>query len=112
MKKDLTKAAGRGPTSISHNAALKKELRSDPKFAAEYIRAALEEEQGTEVLLLVLRQVAEAYGIARVAKAAGVQRESLYRALSAKGNPKVSTLAAVASAMGLRINVEAAQPQH
>jgi probable addiction module antidote protein len=60
------------------------------------------------VLLLVLRQVAEAYGIANVAKTAGIQRESLYRALSAKGNPKVSTLAAVAHAMGLRIRLEAA----
>jgi probable addiction module antidote protein len=108
MKVNSIKAGSRRKASIPHSEALKKELRADPKFAVEYIRAALEEEHGTEVLLLVLRQVAEAYGIARVAKAAGIQRESLYRALSAKGNPKVSTLAAVAGAMGLRINVEAA----
>jgi probable addiction module antidote protein len=108
MKMSPVKTRSRRKASISHNGALKKELRADPKFAAEYIRAALEDEHGTEVLLLVLRQVAEAYGIASVAKAAGIQRESLYRALSAKGNPKVSTLAAVAGAMGLRINVEAA----
>jgi len=37
-----------------------------------------------------------------------VERESLYRALSPKGNPRLSTLAAVAKAMGLKLTVEAA----
>ena len=61
------------------------------------------------VLLIALRRVAEARGgIAKVAKAAGVERESLYRALSPNGNPRLSTLAAVAKAMGLKLTVEAA----
>lgn len=95
--------------SISHDEAVIQQLRNDPEFAAEYLRAALEEEDEPRVLLVALRRIAEARGgIARVAKIAGVERESLYRALSAKGNPRLSTLAAVAKAMGLRLTVEAA----
>ena len=95
--------------SISHDEALIRQLRQDPEFAAEYLRAALEDEDEPRVLLVALRRVAEARGgIAKVAKAAGVERESLYRALSARGNPRLSTLAAVTKAMGLRLTVKAA----
>ena len=94
---------------ISHDEALIRELRQSPEFAAEYLRAALEEDDEPEVLLIALRRIAEARGgIARVAKAAGVQREALYRALSKRGNPRLSTLVAVAKAVGLRLTVEAA----
>ncbi|MGO8810630.1 MAG: addiction module antidote protein [Candidatus Sulfotelmatobacter sp.] len=47
-------------------------------------------------------------GIAKVAKAAGIERESLYRALSARGNPRLSTLVAVTKAVGLKLTVEPA----
>jgi hypothetical protein len=58
-------------TSISHDQALVRELRENPDFAAEYLRAALEDEEEPRVLLA--RRVAEARGgIAKVAKAAGV----------------------------------------
>ena len=40
--------------------------------------------------------------------AGGIERESLYRALSANGNPRLSTLFAVAKAIGLKLTVEAA----
>ena len=95
--------------SVSHDEALTRELRENPDFAVEYLRAALEEEDEPRVLLLALRRIAEAKGgIAKVAKAAGVERESLYRALSASGNPRLSTLVAVAKAVGLKLTVEAA----
>lgn len=95
--------------SISHDEALIRELRENPNFAVEYLRAALEDEDEPRVLLLALRRIAEARGgIAKVAKAAGVERESLYRALSASGNPRLSTLVAVAKAVGLKLTVEAA----
>lgn len=81
-------------------------IRKDPEFAAEYLKAALEDADEPRVLLIALRHVAQARGIANIAKAAGVQRESLYRALSAKGNPRLSTLFAVAKAVGLRLTVE------
>jgi probable addiction module antidote protein len=95
--------------SISHDEAIIRELRDDPEFAAEYLRAALEEDDEPAVLLLALRHIAEARGgIAKVAKAAGLERESLYRALSRRGNPRLSTLVAVTKAVGLKLTVEEA----
>ncbi|HEV8607642.1 MAG TPA: addiction module antidote protein [Tepidisphaeraceae bacterium] len=95
--------------AISHHDAVIQELREDPKFAAEYLKAALEDVDEPRVLLIALRQLAEARGgIAKIAKAAGIERESLYRALSARGNPRLSTLVAVTRAIGLKLTVEAA----
>jgi len=92
--------------SISHEEALIAKLRDHPNFAAEYLNAILEDAEEPEVLLVALRRLAEARGgIAKVAKAAGVERESLYRALSARGNPRLSTLVAVTRAIGLRLTV-------
>ena len=96
--------------SLSHDEAMVRELRANPEFAAEYLRAALEEADAPRVLLVALRRVAESRGgIAKLAKAAGVERESLYRALSEKGNPRLSTLVAVTKAMGLKLTVEPSQ---
>jgi probable addiction module antidote protein len=95
-------------TSISHDEAMIRRIRKDPGFAAEYLKAALEDSDEPRVLLIALRHVAQARGIARIAKGAGIERESLYRALSARGNPRLSTLYAVAKAVGLRLTVEAA----
>ena len=94
--------------SVSHDDAMVRRLRKDPDFAAEYLKAALEDEDEPRVLLLTLRHLAQGRGIAKVAKAAGIERESLYRALSARGNPRLSTLVAVTKAIGLRLTVEAA----
>jgi probable addiction module antidote protein len=96
--------------SISHEEATVRELRDNPEFAAEYLRAALEDDDEPSVLLIALRRIAEARGgIAKVAKAAGIERESLYRALSARGNPRLSTLVAVTKAVGLKLMVEASK---
>src|SRR5580658_1827385 len=95
--------------STSHDEAMVRRLRKDPKFAVEYLKAALEDEDEPRVLLIALRHLARAQGIAKVAKAAGIERESLYRALSIRGNPRLSTLVAVTKAIGLRLTVEAAQ---
>ena len=96
--------------STSHDEAMVRELRENPDFAAEYLRTALEDAEEPRVLLVALRRVAEARGgVAKVAKAAGIERESLYRALSAHGNPRLSTLVAVTKAMGLKLTVVAGQ---
>jgi probable addiction module antidote protein len=93
---------------ILHDEAMVHRLRNEPEFAAEYLKAALEDEDEPRVLLIALRHLAQARGIAKVAKAAGVERESLYRALSGRGNPRLSTLFAVTRAIGLKLTVEAA----
>lgn len=90
--------------SVSHRERLVEELRADPELAAEYLNAAAEDDD-PRVYLAALRTVAEAQGMAKVAKAAGIPRESLYRALSAGGNPRFSTLHAILKAAGLRMAV-------
>jgi len=58
--------------SVSHDEATIRRLRRDPEFAAEYLKAALEDENEPRVLLIALRHLAQAQGIAKVAKAAGI----------------------------------------
>jgi len=94
-------------SSVSHDEAMVRRIRKDSDFAADYLKAALEDGDEPSVLLIALRHLAQAQGIAKVAKAAGIERESLYRALSARGNPRLSTLVAVTKAIGLRLTVEA-----
>ncbi len=99
--------------SVSHDEVMIQRLRKNPAFAAEYLKVAIEDAAEPKVLLVVLRQIAEARGgIAKVAKAAGIKRESLYRALSPRGNPRLSTLFAVTKAMGLTLTVETSQTTH
>ncbi len=50
--------------------------------------------------------VARARGVAKIAEAAGVTREALYKSLTAEGDPRLSTLVGVMKALGLRL-----QPQ-
>jgi probable addiction module antidote protein len=95
--------------SISNDEAVIRHLREDREFAAEYLKAALEEADDPKVLLLALRRLTQARGgFAKIARAAGIERESLHRALSPKGNPRLSTLVAVTKAIGLKLTVEAA----
>jgi DNA-binding phage protein len=68
--------AMKGKASVSHDDAMVRRLRKNPKFAAEYLKAASEDEDERRVLLIALRHLAQAQGIAKVAKAAGIERES------------------------------------
>jgi probable addiction module antidote protein len=95
-------------TSVSHDETMIRRIRQNPEFAAEYLRAALEDTDEPRVFLLALRHVPQTHGIGKIAKSAGVERESLYRALSANGNPRLSTLPAVAKAVGLKLRLDAA----
>jgi probable addiction module antidote protein len=95
----------RRKTSVPHREQLIDEHKADPQLAIEYLNAAAEEDD-PQTALLALRTVAEALGMAKVAKAAGVPRESLYRALSPNGNPRLNTLHAVLRAAGLRLAFE------
>jgi len=95
--------------SVSYDEMMKRKLKDDPEFAAEYLKAALEDTDEPKVLLIALRRITEARGgFTKIAKAAGIERESLHRALSTRGNPRLSTLVAVTKAVGLRLTVEAA----
>lgn len=77
----------------------------DPAQAAGYINAVLEEGD-VEAFLLALRDVADARGIGKVAKAAGLNRENIYRILSDQGNPRLSSMVALLQAIGVQLQVK------
>lgn len=99
---------------VPHHEAEIAELRADRELASRYLQEAiraLNNPQERAAGLLALRTVAEAYGgLAAVAAEAGISRESLYRALSPKGNPTLKTLIAVLKTLGLRLSVEPEKP--
>lgn len=92
--------------SRSHDEAMADLYRSDPALALETINQILEEGDQAE-LLIVLRQLAQAFGgVQAVAEQAQLNPTQLYRTLSPKGNPALSTLTAILKAMGLRLAVQ------
>ena len=102
--------------AVSHHEAELAELRDDRELAVEYLKAAMESLDNPDdraAGLLALRTVAEAYGgLGAVAAEAGISRESLYRALSPKGNPTLKTLLAVLKTVGMRLSVEPEKHAH
>ena len=77
----------------------------DPVQAAAYIEAVIDLEDPA-VLLVALRHVAKAHGMVEVARRADVGDKTLFKALSATGNPTLATVHKVLAAMGLRLSVE------
>ncbi len=79
-----------------------------PDEAAAYLDAVLESGDRT-AFLLAMKDVADANGgIKEIAATAHLNRETLYRTLSANGNPKLTSLDSILHAVGLRLSVEPA----
>ena len=75
-----------------------------PEAVATYMTEALE--TGDPAFVAdALGVIARARGMTEVAREAGVSRESLYRALSAEGNPEFGTVMRVAQALGLQFSI-------
>ncbi|MBE0593953.1 MAG: addiction module antidote protein [Gemmatimonadales bacterium] len=92
--------------SRSHDEAMAELYKSDPAFALEVINDILADGDQAE-LLVVLRQMAQAFGgVQAVAEQARLNPTQLYRTLSPKGNPALSSLSAILRAMGLRLAVQ------
>lgn len=80
-----------------------------PEVMAAYLDAWLEDSpDDTAGIARALGTCARAKGMSQVAKDAGLSRESLYRALSADGNPSFATVLKVIRALGLRLHVQTA----
>ena len=90
--------------SVSYEQGLKEAL-ADPEEAAAYLNAALED-GSQDVFLLALRDVAYARGLRQLARETSLNRENMYRILSEKGNPQLSSLTALLDALGLKLAVE------
>ena len=83
------------------------EYLGDPDAQAELIADALSTGNAAYVAH-ALGIVARARGMSQLAKDTGMSRESLYKALSAQGNPELATVLRVATALGLKLTAEAA----
>ena len=93
--------------SKNYKEHLLKRLR-DPKEAAAYLNAALEDED-SRVFLVALKDIAEANGgLSKLAQEADLNRESLYKTLSPKGNPCFQSLIAILQACHLDISIRPA----
>ena len=96
-----TRATKTTPYDVSEH------LRTPEEMAA-YLDAWLEEAPDDAAgIARALGDVARAKGMSQVAKDAGLSRESLYRALSAEGNPSFATVLKVAKALGVRLHAHA-----
>ena len=93
-------------------------MKTTPFDAADYleteedIAAYLTEALATgdtAVVALALGAIARARGMTRIARATGLSRESLYRALSADGNPEFATVLRILEAVGMRLTAEPAR---
>ena len=91
-----------------------KHAASAPFKVADHIRGESELAQFLQELLhdgdarmipSAIRAAADVIGMRELAKRTGLSRETLYRTLSEKGNPRLDTLAAILSAFGLRLSV-------
>lgn len=80
-----------------------------PEEMAAYLDAWLEvAPEDAAGIAKALGDIARAKGMGQVAKDAGLSRESLYRALSADGNPSFATVLKVARALGVKLHAKAA----
>ena len=90
--------------SIPYKDYLSESLK-EPGAAAEYLNAALEE--GNEAFTLALKDVVKSLGggVSNIAARTSLNRESLYKMLSEKGNPHLKSLNAIINSLGLQLHV-------
>ena len=80
---------------------------TDDKAVAEYMTSILEANDA-DLLLAALGDVARARGMSRVAKNAGLGRESLYKALAPGAKPRIDTVLKVTRALGVKLTAQVA----
>lgn len=104
----MTKAAVKKSTKTKTTPYDVAEHLRTPEEMAAYLDAWLEEApDDTAGIAKALGNIARAKGMTQVAKDAGLSRESLYRALSAEGNPSFATVVKVAKALGMKLHAAA-----
>jgi probable addiction module antidote protein len=94
----------------SYEESLIKSLK-DPAEASAYLQAALDDGD-PKVFLLALKNVTLALGgVSKLAKKAKLNRETLYRTLSRRGNPELTTLHSIIGALGMEITIRPRKPK-
>ncbi len=93
-------------TTRLHEYDVANHLRTPEEMAA-YLDAAIAESNGdASFIAMALGDIARAKGMAELSRDTGLGRESLYKALSANGNPHLSTVLKVANALKLQLHVK------
>lgn len=87
------------------------EQLAKPEDALLYLQIALEDyeqDHNAENFLLAIREVAKAQGgMTKLSERTGLNRQSLYKALSSKGNPTIDTLGIILNGLGYRLSIQA-----
>jgi len=83
------------------------EFLDSPESIAAYLEAAFEDGDPS-LIAAALGGIARAIGMTQLATQAGVTREALYKALSASGDPRLSTFLGIMKALGLKLTPHAA----
>jgi probable addiction module antidote protein len=83
------------------------EYLDSPESIAAYLEAAFEDGDPS-LIAAALGDIARAIGMTQLATQAGVTREALYKALSASGDPRLSTFLGIMKALGLKLTPHAA----
>ena len=84
-----------------------RQLKSEEDIAA-YVTMVIEDGDAAE-LAHALGIAAKARGMSEIAKATGITREALYKALAPNAKPRFDTINRVCTALGVRL---VAQPVH
>jgi len=94
----------------THDEATIESFRRAPKFAAAYLNAVLDDGDRAEIMT-ALRYLAEAFGgVPAIAEKTRLNTTTLYRTLSAKGNPELNSFMEIMKAVGMRVRVEPLRP--
>lgn len=81
-------------------------LRTQEEMAL-YLEASIEEANGDAAFIAqALGNIARAKGMTEIARASGLSRESLYKALSGDRSPGFDTILRVIDALGLRLHAD------
>lgn len=81
------------------------EYLDSPEMIREYLQATIEEGD-TEALVVALGNIAKARGMTELSNKTNLNRQHLYRALSADGSPKLETIVKILKAFDLKLTIE------
>ncbi len=81
------------------------DLLKTPEAISAYLKDALADKDPA-MIAHAIGVAARAQGMSAIARKTKLSRESLYRSLSAEGNPELATLLKVLAELGLRLTVE------
>src|SRR5580765_1765050 len=104
----MSKSKSKTPKTKTRAYDVAEHLRTTEEMAL-YLDACIEESDGDAAFIAkALGDIARAQGMSKVARDAGVSRESLYKALSGERSPDFATVLRVTRALGVKLHAAAA----